>query len=101
MESTFDAYRLLLPMFNEAIYALQEKVVQPLDVDVAMQNGCGMSKGLLSLAKDYGFAWCLDKLEYYRKAYGERFCPAWLLNKLVAANVHDYSVITKTPSVVR
>ena len=44
----FDAHRILLPMFNEAIYALQEKVVEPADVDVAMQAGCGMNKGLLA-----------------------------------------------------
>jgi 3-hydroxyacyl-CoA dehydrogenase len=97
----FDGIRLLLPMFNEAIYALQEKVVAVEDVDVAMQAGCGMNKGLLSLAEEHGFAWCQDKLNYYEQAYGERFRPAWLLNKLVAANVHDYKALTKTPAYVR
>src|SRR5262249_52783765 len=30
----FDAFRVILPMFNEATYAIQEEVAQPGDVDV-------------------------------------------------------------------
>lgn len=91
----FDAYRVILPMFNEAIYALQEHVVEACDVDVAMQYGCGMSKGLLTLAEDKGFAWILNQLETYQAAYGERFRPAWLLRKLVRAGMHDFSQCKK------
>jgi 3-hydroxyacyl-CoA dehydrogenase len=87
----FDAYRVILPMFNEAIYALQEHVVESCDVDVAMQYGCGMSKGLLTLAEEKGFAWILNQLDTYHAAYGERFRPAWLLRKLVRAGMHDFS----------
>ena len=54
-----------------------------------------------SLADQHGFDWCLNKLEYYQETLGERFRPAWLLNKLVAANMHDYSTIIKTPQAVR
>jgi 3-hydroxyacyl-CoA dehydrogenase len=93
---SFDAYRVLLPMFNEATYALQEKVVKPADVDVAMQWGCGMTKGLLTIAEDKGLDWCLSALESYQKELGERFRPSWLLRKLVRAGVHDFSKLGKT-----
>lgn len=97
----FDAYRVILPMFNEAIYALQEQVVETGDVDIAMQWGCGMSKGLLSIAKDKGLDWCLNQLESYQEVYGERFRPAWLLRKLVRGQVRDFCSATKAPAAVR
>ena len=43
----FDVYRIILPMFNEAVYAVQEQVVAPQDVDVAMRFGCGMQRGII------------------------------------------------------
>lgn len=97
----FDVYRLLLPMLNEAIYAIQEQVVDAADVDVAMQWGCGMTKGLLSIAEEKGLDWCLKELEAYRAAYGERFRPAWLLRKLVKAGIHDFSKLEAAPLAVR
>jgi len=97
----FDAHRVILPMFNEALYALQEKVVDAADVDVAMQQGCGMSKGLLSIARDKGLDWCLNQLESYQEIYGERFRPSWLLRKLVAGKIHDFSEIINAPQAVR
>lgn len=86
----FDAYRVILPMFNEAIYAIQENVAQASDVDVAMQWGCGLSRGLVSLAEEKGLAWCLSEMESYQATYPERFRPAWLLRKLVRAGLHDF-----------
>ncbi len=100
-ESVLDPYRLILPMFNEAIYAVQENVVQPADVDVAMQWGCGMSKGLLALAEDKGLKWCLDKLDAYLQQKGERFRSSWLLHKLVRANVHDFAQLQNVPVAAR
>lgn len=93
----FDAYRVLLPMFNEAVYAIQEKVVQAGDVDTAMQYGCGISKGLLKIAEEKGLSWCLAELTRYQSELGERFRPSWLLRKLVRAGVHDFSQLGKTP----
>jgi 3-hydroxyacyl-CoA dehydrogenase len=95
----FDAYRIMLPMLNEAIYAIQEHVVEPSNVDVAMEWGCGMSKGLLSIAEEKGLAWCLEQMEMYQQIHGERFRPSWLLRKLVRANVHDFS--SKQPVAAR
>ncbi len=97
----FDAFRVLLPMFNEAVYAIQEEVVEPADVDIAMEYGCGMSKGLLSIAADKGLSWCSDELDFYRNALGERFRAAWLLKKLVRAGVKDFSNLEPAPLAVR
>jgi 3-hydroxybutyryl-CoA dehydrogenase len=97
----FEALRVMLPMFNEAVYAIQEDVVAPQDVDIAMQYGCGMSRGLLTIARDKGMEWCMDELETYRKALGERFRSAWLLKKLVRAGVKDFANIEPTPAAVR
>jgi 3-hydroxyacyl-CoA dehydrogenase len=96
----FEAQRVILPMFNEAVYALQEKVVDTADVDTAMQWGCGMSKGLLTYAEKQGLKWCLEKLEHYQGIHGERFRPSWLLRKMVAAGIRDFSNSEKKPAVV-
>ncbi len=97
----FDVYRVILPMFNEAIYAVQEQVVTATDVDVAMQNGCGLNRGLLSIAEDKGLDWCLKQLESYQERYGERFRPSWLLRQLARAGIHDFSKLEKAPAAVR
>jgi 3-hydroxyacyl-CoA dehydrogenase len=96
----FDVYRIILPMFNEALYAVQEQVVTAADVDVAMQNGCGLNRGLLSIAEDKGLDWCLKQLESYQERYGERFRPSWLLRQLVRADIHDFSKLEKAPAAV-
>ncbi len=98
---SFDIHRIILPMFNEAIYAIQEQVVETADVDVAMQWGCGMKNGLLSLAKAKGLSWCLKELESYRSSHGERFHPSWLLRKLVRGHVHDFSGKNLAPTTVQ
>ncbi len=97
---TFDVNRVILPMFNEAIYAIQEGVVQAKDVDVAMEFGCGLTRGLLSLAEEKGFAWCLAEMEAYQEVLGERFRPAWLLRKLVRGGVHDFTRLHAAVAVV-
>lgn len=97
----FDVHRIVLPMFNEAMLAVQEHVVAHQDVDVAMEHGTGLKRGLLSLAKDKGFDWCVKEMDLYKESYGERFCPAWLLRKLVRARVHDFSVLEQTPVAAR
>jgi 3-hydroxyacyl-CoA dehydrogenase len=94
----FDVYRVILPMFNEALYAVQEQVVTAADVDVAMQNGCGLNRGLLSIAEDKGLDWCLSQLEIYHELHGERFRPSWLLRQLVRAGIHDFSKLDKAPA---
>ncbi len=99
-QKTFDPYRLILPMFNEALYAIQEKVAEPGDVDVAMQWGCGLARGLVSLAEEKGLDWCLHELESRQAVHGERFRPAWILRKLVRGGVHDFKSHTAEPLAV-
>jgi 3-hydroxyacyl-CoA dehydrogenase len=101
----FDVYRIILPMFNEAAYAIQEDVVAASDVDVAVQWGLGLKRGILSIAGEKGLDWCLEKLDSYHKELGDRFLPAWLLRKLARARLHDFSNIGSsakpTPLAVR
>jgi 3-hydroxyacyl-CoA dehydrogenase len=97
----FEALRLVFPMFNEAIYAIQEEVVQPADVDIAMEWGCGISRGVLSIASEKGLSWCLEEMETYSAGLGERFRPSWLLKKLVRAGVKDFSNMELAPAAVR
>jgi 3-hydroxyacyl-CoA dehydrogenase len=97
----FDVHRIVLPMFNEALYAIEESVVHWEDVDVAMDFGCGLKRGLMSLAREKGFAWCLDELRTYQQYYGERFRPAWLLGKLVRGGIHDFASLHASPVVAR
>lgn len=94
---SFSALRMILPMFNEAIYAIQENVTEASDVDVAMQWGCGLNKGLISLAQEKGLDFCLAELEAEEQIHKERFRPAWLLRKLVRAGIHDFKEIMPEP----
>jgi 3-hydroxyacyl-CoA dehydrogenase len=93
----FDVNRIILPMFNEALYAIQEKVAEPMDVDVAMQWGCGLNRGLISLAEEKGLEWCLEQLEAEKVIHGERFRPAWILQKLVRGQIHDFKALKPEP----
>ncbi|MEB3198284.1 MAG: 3-hydroxyacyl-CoA dehydrogenase [Candidatus Sericytochromatia bacterium] len=86
----FTFERLLLPMINEAAHALQEKVASPNDIDIAMMAGAGMAdttgpKGPLQIADEMGLDVVLAKLQEYQAIFGERFRPAPLLKRKVAA----------------
>jgi 3-hydroxyacyl-CoA dehydrogenase len=88
--TSFSFERLILPMINEAAYALQEKVASPNDIDIAMMAGAGMAdtsgpKGPLQLADEMGLDVVLAKLEELHKELGERFRPAPLLKRKVRA----------------
>lgn len=88
--TSFSFERLILPMINEAAYALQEKVASPNDIDIAMMAGAGMAdktgpKGPLQLADEMGLDVVVAKLEELQKELGERFRPAPLLKRKVRA----------------
>jgi 3-hydroxyacyl-CoA dehydrogenase len=93
----FDLSRIIMPMFNEALYAIQEKVAEPMDVDVAMQWGCGLNRGLISIAEEKGLSWCLEQLEAEHAIHGERFRAAWILQKLVRGQIHDFKALSPEP----
>jgi 3-hydroxyacyl-CoA dehydrogenase len=100
-DKPFDVYRVILPMFNEALQAIQENVVAIKDIDVALEHGIGLKRGLLTIAQEKGFAWCHEKLEQYRIAKGERFRPCWYLSKLVRGKVHDFRELGSVPVSVK
>ncbi|MEW6230823.1 MAG: 3-hydroxyacyl-CoA dehydrogenase [Chloroflexota bacterium] len=88
--TTFGVDRLMLPLINEAVLALQENIAKAGDINMAMIAGTGMRKGdtamgPLQLADEMGLDTVVQKLEEFQKQYGERFRPARLLRTKVRA----------------
>ncbi len=81
----FQVERLFLPMINEAFLALQEKVCEAADLDLALMSALGMQKGPLAIASEIGLAECLKEIEALFDSLGERFRPAPLLKRYVWA----------------
>ena len=82
----FVANRLLIPLINEAAFALMEGVAKPEDVDTVMKLGANHPMGPLELADFIGLDVCLAILDVLYKGFGDskyRACP--LLRKYVAA----------------
>jgi len=82
----FVANRILMPMVNEAIYALYEGVGEAKDIDEIMKLGMNHPIGPLALADLIGLDTCLAILEVLQKGLGDskyRACP--LLRKYVDA----------------
>jgi 3-hydroxyacyl-CoA dehydrogenase/enoyl-CoA hydratase/3-hydroxybutyryl-CoA epimerase len=71
--------RLLLPLINEAVACLQERVVADADLlDAGMVFGAGFAPftgGPLRYAEDRGFADLLAKLQSLEARFGTRFTP--------------------------
>jgi len=88
-ETTVDATdlstRLLSVMLNEGIRCLDEGVASSRDIDTALKVGAGMPKGPLEWADEMGLDRLLDQLESFKQSCGERFLPAPLLSRKVAA----------------
>ena len=82
----FIVNRILMPMINEAVYALYEGVGKPRDIDDAMKLGTNQPMGPLALADLIGLDTCLAIMEVLHKGLGDtkyRACP--LLRKYVDA----------------
>ena len=89
-DSVFSVERVIYPLINEAVLALQEHVASVNDVDMAMIAGTGMTyhgerKGPLAIADEIGLDVVLAGLEQFFAQYGERFRPARLLRTKVRA----------------
>ncbi|MBI2889410.1 MAG: 3-hydroxybutyryl-CoA dehydrogenase [Nitrospirae bacterium] len=82
----FIVNRILLPMINEAIYALQEGLASADDIDKAMKLGTNQPMGPLALADLIGLDVCLAILEVMHREIGDpKYRPAPLLRKYVDA----------------
>ena len=82
----FLSNRILMPMINEAIYALFEGVGTPEAIDSVMRLGMNHPMGPLALADLIGLDTCLAIMEVLHKGFGDskyRACP--LLRKYVDA----------------
>jgi 3-hydroxybutyryl-CoA dehydrogenase len=82
----FVVNRILLPMINEAIYAVYEGVASIEDVDVAMKLGTNQPMGPLALADFIGLDTCLAILEVLHDGLGDpKYRPCPLLRNYVTA----------------
>jgi 3-hydroxybutyryl-CoA dehydrogenase len=82
----FIANRVLMPMINEAIYAVMEGVGTPEAIDTVMKLGMNHPMGPLTLADFIGLDVCLAILNVLHDGLGDpkyRACP--LLRRMVAA----------------
>lgn len=80
--------RLVLPMINEAIRCLEEHVCTAADVDLAVIAGLGFPQtkgGILHYADEVGLPTVLSELQRFAQSFGDRFWPAPLLKRKVAA----------------
>lgn len=82
----FVSNRILMPMINEAIYALMEGVASKEDIDTVMRLGMNHPMGPLTLADFIGLDVCLAIMEVLYNGFNDsKYRPCPLLKKMVAA----------------
>ena len=82
----FIVNRILIPLLNEACFALQEGLASPEDIDTAVKLGLNHPMGPLTLADFVGLDTCLYIAEVLHRELGEdKYRPAPLLRQYVAA----------------
>ena len=80
----FVANRILLPMINEAIHTLSEKVSGVSEIDTVMMLGMSHPMGPLQLADFIGLDVCLSILEVLHEGFGDiKYQPSKLLKEMV------------------
>lgn len=82
----FISNRILMPMINEAIFALYENVASKEDIDTVMKLGMNHPMGPLALADFIGLDVCLAIIEVLYNGFNDsKYRPCPLLKKMVAA----------------
>ena len=82
----FIANRILMPMLNEAFYAVMEGVGTPEAIDAVMKGGLNHPMGPLTLADFIGLDVCLAILNVLHEGFGDpKYRPCPLLRRMVAA----------------
>jgi 3-hydroxybutyryl-CoA dehydrogenase len=82
----FISNRVLMPMINEAIFALFEGVATPESIDGVMKLGMNHPMGPLTLADFIGLDVCLAILRVLEEGFGDpKYRPCPLLVKMVDA----------------
>jgi len=85
----FVSNRVLMPMINEAVFALMEGVAEVEAIDTVMKLGMNHPMGPLALADLIGLDTCLNILEVLHRDLGDdRYRPCPLLRKYVDAGWH-------------
>lgn len=83
----FISNRILMPMINEAIFALMEGVASKEAIDSVMKLGMAHPMGPLTLADFIGLDVCLAIMNVIFEGYNDsKYRPCPLLKKMVAAN---------------
>jgi len=82
----FIANRILMPMINEAIFAVMEGAGTPEAIDAVMKLGMNHPMGPLTLADFIGLDVCLAILDVLHEGFGDpKYRPCPLLRRMVAA----------------
>jgi 3-hydroxybutyryl-CoA dehydrogenase len=82
----FAVNRILCPMINEAIFALQEGLASAEEIDAGMKLGCNQPIGPLALADLIGLDTMLSVMEMFLAGFNDpKYRPAPLLKEMVDA----------------
>ncbi len=82
----FIANRILMPMINEAVYSLYERVAGVEEIDTVMKLGMAHPMGPLQLADFIGLDVCLSILQVLVDGFGNpKYAPCPLLINMVMA----------------
>ena len=84
----FAVNRILCPMINEAIFALQEGLATAEEIDAGMKLGCNHPIGPLALADMIGLDTMLSVMDVFYTGFNDpKYRPAPLLKEMVDAGL--------------